>query len=120
MITFHNDHLVSPVLCELLYNTVDERLHRPVIFVPSRSDSWALEVVAILDISKYICTRFSLMVGLGNLIRGKYLLSVAYHEFGHIATAPLIRSCTKTGCENRKGHICLRNNWPMIGPKSQY
>jgi len=32
MITFHNDHLVSPVLCEILYHIVPECWHVPVVF----------------------------------------------------------------------------------------
>jgi len=32
MITFHNDHLLAPEFCKLIYDTVPEENHVPVVF----------------------------------------------------------------------------------------
>ena len=36
MISFFSDHLVPPILCEILYHTVPEELHLPVVFLQRR------------------------------------------------------------------------------------
>ncbi len=114
MITFHNDNLVSPVLCELLYNTVDERLHRPVIFVPSRSDSGVRCRCYFRYIEIYL-HQIYIDGWSGDFDTWKYLLSVAYHEFGHIATAPLIHHVRRQDVENRERAYLfaeqLANDW---------
>ena len=114
MITFHNDHLVSPVLCELLYNTVDEHLHRPVIFVPGKTDLQALGRCYYRYIEIYLHEIF--ICEPPEIFRlWKDLLCVAYHEFGHIATARLARHVNRQEYESKeRGYRYteqLANNW---------
>lgn len=88
MITFHNDHLVTPEFCKLIYNTVPEEHHIPVIFVPHPKD---------YRVRGRCCYKFIKLNLQGIYYYGypgefrlwKSLLYVAYHEFGHRATAHL-------------------------------
>jgi hypothetical protein len=101
MITFHNDNLVSPVLCDLLYNTVDERLHRPVIFIPCSSDSGAIGVCHFRYIDIYLKEIF-MVNGDWKIGLWQDLLYFAYHEFGHIATIRFARHVQRQAYENKE------------------
>lgn len=90
MIEFHNDHLVSPDLCKLLYDTIPEDLHVPVVFVP-HTKKYSTSGTCYWDHIKL----FLQGVFYGGFNRGsgsvdfgiwQYMLKVAYHEFGHLAT----------------------------------
>jgi hypothetical protein len=91
MIAFHNDHLVSPEFCKLMYQTVPEWLHVPIVF-NAHTDEYKTRGIAYGGKCPHIelnlqgiyyesATGFNHEFGFW-----KYLLHVAYHEFGHFAT----------------------------------
>jgi hypothetical protein len=91
MITFHNDHLVGAGFCKLMYQTVPEWLHVPIVF-NAHTDEYRTRGTA------YGSYPYRIELNLqGIYYQGatgvypdfgywKYLLDVAYHEFGHFAT----------------------------------
>lgn len=90
MISFHNDHLVSPELCKLLYETIPERIHLPVVFVP-HTERWRTGGSCYWDhIELYLQgifhNGFRRCYGSIDFSLWKQMLYVAYHEFGHLAT----------------------------------
>jgi len=92
MIPFHGDQLVPPELPRLLYLTVPEELHVPVVF--HNRPSFYVPPNAL-----GVCTGDQIHIDLNHIYddaqrRGgsisvwtwKLLLDVCYHEFGHVAT----------------------------------
>jgi hypothetical protein len=97
MITFHNDNLVAPEFCRLIYQTIPEGIHVPVIFASHEKHcacrgGWG-EWKGYVGHTNgtYVCLHLSTMY---YFTRGAYrefdfwkkLLHTTYHEFGHIAT----------------------------------
>lgn len=90
MITFYNDHLVAPEFCQIIYATIPEQYHLPVVIKLKSQEDWALHgQVNGLRVELYLNGIYR------NGLRGKgstdtslwlYLLWVTYHEFGHLVT----------------------------------
>ena len=94
MIAFHGDFLVPRELCRLLYLTVPEELHVPVVFHNRPTPLIGQRVLAI-------CTGDQIHVNLNKVYNAalwkgspgaltvcvwRSLLDICYHEFGHVAT----------------------------------
>jgi hypothetical protein len=92
MLVFHNDQLVPPELCRLLYHTIPPEYHVPVIFLnlphPVRPTALGL----------YFKTERRIDICLNPIFRSAgrtpgsaafslwyRLLNTCYHEFGHVA-----------------------------------
>jgi hypothetical protein len=99
MITFHNDHLVAPEFCELIYQTIPEHLHRPVIFNTdvNKCECAGERRYSVLGHTDCRSVTLHLQSIYYHGCPGSYpefsiwkqLLHTTYHEFGHIAdTAP--------------------------------
>ncbi len=99
MIPFHNDHLVPSVLCEILYHTVPEELHIPVVFLRSPTDREPgerflgayfgcepLRIEICLNVIFNAALRRE-MVRFGALPFREWvtLFGTCFHEFGHRA-----------------------------------
>jgi hypothetical protein len=114
MITFHNDYLVPPVLCEILYDTVDESLHRPVIFIPCITNQTFLGEYHDSHIDLYLHGIFN-HYWPGEYKVWKLLLYIAYHEFGHVATVPLTDHISEEEYRKEEGAYRfseqLANDW---------
>ena len=89
MIAFFNDHLAPPEVCRLLYQSIDEEHHCPVIFLtlPDPHTSWTLgsywgDCITIHLNSIYRATRTK-GVGAPSASLWRQLLSTSFHEFGH-------------------------------------
>jgi len=96
MIQFYGDHLAPPELCRLLYLTVPEEFHVPVVF-HSRTDSetegrWLASCVdgilihvKLLSIYNEVVVSGSRMGAAMSVRIWRRLLEICYHEFGHVA-----------------------------------
>jgi hypothetical protein len=104
MITFYRDALAPPELCQLLCQTIPEEYHVPVVFT-TRGEQKALgECYDGAARSPYIKINLSVTWGCiswASRIPGAIdaqiwykLLSLCYHEFGHVAT---MRQCNRVG-----------------------
>ena len=98
MITFHNDRLVPPVLCDVLYHTVPEHLHIPVVFLRSPTDrqpgKWypmgiytsrepqRIEIY-LNAVYRAALLKREIKFGVPPFREWYALLSTCYHEFGH-------------------------------------
>ncbi len=104
MITFHNDHLVPPILCEILYGTIPVDWHIPVVFLTRPLTDDADETYPLgghfpnepRHIELYLNNVFESALGGGTIRIGSpavrlwyELLVVAFHEFGHEGNAYL-------------------------------
>lgn len=98
MLTFHRDTLAPPELCRLLYQTIPEAYHVPVIFTirdrrqarGSFNDHGAVSPYIEINLS-VIWGNIAWTGGLSGAMDAQLwykLLSVCYHEFGHVATEP--------------------------------
>jgi hypothetical protein len=101
MITFHNDHLVPPELCQLVSLTVPREHHVPVVFFNRNSQlapekhktlgtcCWSHITIHLHKI--YADSRHAHASSMAAALwRGT--LEVVWHEFGHIATAEVCQS----------------------------
>ena len=98
MICFYNDHLVPPILCQILYHTVPEELHLPVVFLQRpltregrRYPRGCLLLTEPRNIEIYLNAilssaihRQSVAIGVPVFSMWHQLLHTAYHEFGHL------------------------------------
>ncbi len=98
MITFHNDHLVSPEFCKLIYATVPEEYHIPVILVPHTKEFRFRGACSYNSIELNLQAIFYHGYP-GEFKLWKNLLSVTYHEFGHKAN------------EHLTNHISIEEYW---------
>ena len=94
MIAFHGDFLVPAELCRLLYLTVPDELHVPVVFhnrptpyvtrralATCRGDQIHVNLNKVYDAALWERNPGSLTVRVW-----RTLLDTCYHEFGHVAT----------------------------------
>ena len=102
MITFHNDHLVAPELCKLLYDAVPVEFHLPVVFTahgeayPDRRSPGKLPTLGTCYLAQAepvvgIHLQSIFYHGLRHCYSRDAslwytLVEVCLHEFGHIAT----------------------------------
>jgi hypothetical protein len=92
VIQFHGDSLVPPELCRLLYVTVPDELHVPVIFHNRPNDEVSEGALAVCKGASQIHVEvnriFSKAVNCApiSVCVWSRLLEVCYHEFGHVAT----------------------------------
>jgi len=92
MIQFYGDHLAPPELCRLLYLTVPEEFHVPVVFhnhTTSEIDGPWLAVCAggkliHLKLHRIYADVHSMSESM-TVRTWRRLLEVCYHEFGHVA-----------------------------------
>jgi hypothetical protein len=87
MITFWNDHLVSPVFCKLIYDTVPIEFHVPVVFFPHTKD-FGVAGRCYYDRIDTNLQEIFYFFHYKKFELWKELLNTTYHEFGHIATDP--------------------------------
>lgn len=101
MITFHNDHLVSPEFCKLLYDTIPEEYHIPVIFNPNTLDRH------VAGECSYSSIALNLQIIYSDAYPGEYklwkeMLTTAYQQFGYKATRNLTRNVYPEGYSAEK------------------
>jgi|GEM_PF-3031309 len=92
MIIFHNDKLVPPELCKLLYQTVPEEYHVPVVFNVGKHEKG----IRGMCYWTHIVINLHAVFGHWGSYSGSFatflwreLLGTCYHEFGHVATEAL-------------------------------
>jgi hypothetical protein len=103
MLVFHNDHLVPPELCWLLYQTIPTNYHAPVVFFnrPHPCDDLALGICwdkgRRIDICLNPLFSHARRQPTGSFAFSLWykLLETCYHEFGHIATAYQCRDVSR-------------------------
>ena len=113
MIVFYRDSLVPPELCRLLYLTVPEELHVPVVFhnrpsvyVPSRvlAVCYGGEQIHV-NLNKIYDSVYWGQSGAAMTVRTwRTLLETCYHEFGHVATWPESKSAGRAYHYNDRVH----------------
>ena len=98
MICFYNDHLVPPVPCQIVYKTVPEELHIPIVFLQRRltSDGEPALLGGLFPepnrVEVYLDTIFNcalagerVTIGVPAFRLWYQLLHTTYHEFGHLS-----------------------------------
>jgi len=112
MITFHNDSLAPPELCRLLYQTIPEELHTPVVFQsrgPTDCLGTSSDELVEINLHHIWCdsqyTRKAASRAARVWIR---TLEVCYHEFGHNATREAREGIDQdTYSENLEAHAYI-------------
>jgi hypothetical protein len=92
MITFHNDKLVPTELCRLLYQTIPDEYHVPVVFNNGEHRRGVLGTACSDHIIINLHPIFGGWGGFAGSMAARLwheTLRVCYHEFGHVATATL-------------------------------
>jgi len=103
MITFHNDHLVASEFCKLIYDTVPDDAHVPVICVPHTAEYRVVGRTDHTTVRLHLQSIYYWGINDGGEFGvWKQLLHTTYHEFGHIATEAQIKDVSNEQYQRRE------------------